>query len=302
MSEVLHPGPWKGADLVVVDRVVVPALEYGYVKVLVYPGNVPGTQKSDFEGVEETTRSRNAQTHIAFVENAARTIGDQVDARGLNGDKLSYGFPVQVPIRNYAPRVIQIDSGIALGRLYRPGENITGEELGDSLSSRDIDVEGVEGKDWWKKYSGYPKNDSNLTGVTVRAHPGRSGIPESRSPKPLLLSSVQGKGEYRDKVDAHLVPLLDTAGKVLGIGETSVDLAMVEGIDGIIERKVYSAVASRSSKYLVGEHIPARLLDGGKKIWRIRLELWGELIRGLVDNYVDIIFVKSTKTTEKSSV
>ncbi len=295
---------WRGAGLIVVKGVEIPAFEYGYAKVLISSGNVPGTRKVDFAGVEESARSRNAQMHFAFQEGAALKIGEQVDAQGIAEGELNYGFEVQAPVRNYAPRPIQIDAGIELGRLYIPGQQIKGERLGDLISSRDIHIDGVEGKDWWRKYKGYPKNKTTLVGITTRVHPGRSGIPPySRREKklPIQLSSVQGKGEYRGKVDAHLAKLLDVRGKVLGIAETSVDLAMTKGIDAIIEKGVYSSVASRSPKDLVGEHIPARLLDGGKELWRIRLELWGELVRGLVDNFVDMIFVDGPKTSEKPS-
>lgn len=294
---------WTGPDLVTIDRATIPPLEYGYVKVLLTPDNIPGPRKGDFQDTEASARSRNAQFHLAFTENAPLFIAEQVDARGISGDRLGFNFPAQVPVRNYAPRFMQIDEGIAIGRLYIPGDDIKGEELADLLSDRDIYVDGAEGKDWWRGYSGYPKNSGNLDRITVRVHPGRDGIPpyKPREKKtPVLLSSVQGKGEYRIKVDKQIRPLQDTEGKVLGIGETSVRLAMVEGVNGVIEREVYSAVSSREPRYLVGEHIPARLLDGGKRLWGIRVELLGELIRGLADNYVDIKFVRGPKASVQS--
>jgi hypothetical protein len=296
---------WTGSDFVTIGSVTIPPLEYGYVKVLVTSENIPGPRKVDFMGAEGSARSRNAQFHLAFTENASSFIAEQVDARGISGDRLGFNFPAQVPVRNYAPRFMQIDDGIAIGRLYIPGERIKGEELSDLLASRDIYVDGAEGKDWWKGYDGYPKNKGNIDKITVRVHPGRNGIPPYKPREkqtPVLLSSVQGKGEYRIKVDKQIGPLEDSAEKILGIGETSVRLAMVEGVNGVIEREVYSRVASREQRYLVGEHIPARLLDGGKRLWGIRVELWGELIRGLVDNYIDIMFVRAPKASSQSSV
>lgn len=290
--------PWKGADIVAATQSKIEPYKYAEIPVLVGPGVLPSTNVLEIGDLHVSTRSRNAQSHLAVLESAPSMVAGQIGGSIMEDEPLDGHFIVDVPVRNYAPRPILIPAGIPLARFYRQGEKIVGEELAKLLREKSIYSDELI-----PRYSDqHVRNPRNLIGASLRFDSAvRMGI--LSSDELLDLSTIQG-ADYREQVDANLVerpePNEKTANKTqLWIGNTAVELRLPDGVDAVLRREVYSSPVVHDAAHYIGEHIPARLLDGGKD-WKIRFEIWGKIIKGMVSNYIDLNFYRSVPTPPKS--
>ncbi|TXG78650.1 hypothetical protein E6Q11_00605 [Candidatus Dojkabacteria bacterium] len=231
---------WKGGDLFAATQTTIPAYKYAEIPAIIGPGVLPSTNVTEVAKLHVSTRSRNAQSHLAVQENAPTMVAGQIGGSIIEDEPLDGHFLVDVPVRNYAPRPVLIPAGIPLGRFYRQGEKIVGEELAELVRDKE-----VYSDELILRYSdNHVRNARNLIGASLRFDSAiRMGI--LASDDVLDLSTVQGD-DYRDKVDRNLVELPEpdeksTSRTQLWIGNTAVELRLPERVDAVLRREVYSS-------------------------------------------------------------
>lgn len=297
---------FNGEDFFLGKSAIIPKGGFESVEVVFPPGSLPEgpLHSAQIIGMYSTGRSQIAQIggdlRTATNQDVAKAIKD----RNLEGANVDY-FSTEVRIDSYFTD-LALDKGLAIGRFYKPGRDIVGEELMALISDRKIDIEA--GQAWEYYYEPddkdrnpeYMQKAEDIKGVVVRIAGSKLWIPPQKNLLRARDLSSNGK-KYRDEINKLLVTAPESEQPSLWIGETSTVIGMDEGIDAVLDREVYSSITTRGKKGLRGKHINARLLDGGK-VWHIRVEVIGPTTNN-GDNYIILRFkegVTKTKTSQSA--
>lgn len=268
-----HETVWKGPDLKTTgeDKIVLSGSTL-YITVLVNPANLPDLTELDPTKVKPSTKSKLAQLGLEVDESVGRWIVVQAK-ENFEKEGVSRPFEMSILTKNHSLRPIIIESGSPLFRLYIPGSYIEGESLKNLMESGQIEIDGNRGKEWDYVYPHvYPR--TNPYGLAVRLNSGKKlWIPSGENNEPLSVREVQQAANYRDYLRTKYKPVPRTADKILWIGETVI-MKLSPGIDAELEKTVFpNLVALKGGES--GSQIAARLIDGGKTEWEVRVEVLG---------------------------
>jgi len=293
MSEVLR-NPWRGINFTLARDITLPARGHRQAKILLRNGTLPdegGLDSLNIESLKTNGKSRGAQLGFAPAEDSSRLIASQIRAQGLEG-AIGATLEAEVTIFNYAERPMQLPEGGSIGKFYRPGEFITGEELADNAASF------VTGKAWGLVYANSiprERETSDIEGIWVKIH----GKERYMAPavNPVKVRDILEAQDYRRAVDKLLVPAVNVDHTILIIGETSVEIGMPEGIDAEIDGSVVSDINNPQRSW-IGRHINALLLEGGKPKWPIRTEVLGKVMSNGVEKFIIMRFRRAALASQ----
>lgn len=264
---------WKGPDLRAIgDDKIIPPGKTLHIPVLVNSASLPDLIDLDPTKVKPSTKSKLAQLGLEVDESVGRWIATQAK-ENLEREGISRPFEMSVLIKNHGLPPIKIERGSPLFRLYIPGSFIEGDGLRYLMGSGKVQVDGNRGKEWDYVYPHiYPR--TNPYGIAVRINSGKKlWIPSDRNGEPLSVREVQQAANYRDYLGTKYKPVPRTADKILWIGET-VSMKLSSGIDAELEKTVFpNLVALKGGE--AGSQIAARLIDGAKTEWEVRVEVLG---------------------------
>lgn len=295
---------FNGANFYMAESTIIPRGGFQMVRIGVPQEALPPGPLSS--NLIRTEAYSNGRSQIAQVGGDLRTasnqeIADAIEMGGFEGREIGY-VPAQVRIDSHFTD-LALDYGLPIGRLYIPGRNIEGEELRDLISSKQIEI--GNDKAWefyYEPKDGKPlthRRVENIAGVIVRINAGEKfWIPPQRDLLRVRDLSSEGKN-YREEIDKYLVLVPPSDRTQLWIGNTSVSVGMIEGIDAILDKEVYSSITLKGKNGLRGKHINARVLDGGKD-WIIRVEVLGPTTRN-GDNFIILRFKEGVKKQEKAA-
>ncbi len=267
-----HEKVWKGPDLKTTgdDKIILPGSTFN-VPVIVNFDNLPDLTNLDPAKVKPSTKSKLAQLGLEVDDSVGRWI--VVEAKdNLEKEGAARPFEKSILVKNHSSRPIKIERGSPLFRLYTPGYFVEGEDLKDLVESGKIQINGNRGRDWDYRSSGsYFK--SKPYGVAVRINGGkRLWIPSGGNGEPLSVREVQQAVNYREYLDRKYEPVPRTSDQILWIGET-LRMELDTGIDAQLEKTVFSSLVV--DKEGAGSQIAARLIDGAKTEWEVRVEVLG---------------------------
>lgn len=294
--------PWKATkDIRLVREITLPPRGYRSATVLLELGTLPpgNLDYLEIRDLKTSGKSRLAQLGVVPGEETPHKVASTVLGKSWEGLPLESTLPVDITLHNFAARPIMIEGGRSVGRFYRPGEPIIGEELMDLISSGGIRlISSRNGSSRMLFERGEPKKHaSKARAVAIQVEPGRKVMPFKMDP--LNTKEILDAGEnYREILDPSLIDAVDTTETILWIGNTSVELEMIEGVDAVIDSEVYAGVNDYEGKDVIGRHINARLLDGGKLPWPIRTEVLGRNIRNGTVNHVVLRFVRANVASQ----
>lgn len=281
---------WKGPDLRTTgdDKIILPG-SILHIPVLVNLINLPDLKDLDPGKVKPSTKSKLAQLGLEVDESVGRWIA--VGAKeNFEREGLSRPFEKDILVKNHSFRSIKIERGSPLFRLYVPGSFIEGDALEDLMKSEKVWIDGNRGKEWDYVYPhAYPR--TNPYGIAVRINSGKKlWIPLGENGKPLSVREIQQAGNYREYLDRRYEAAPRTADQILWIGET-VTMRLSPHIDAELEKTVFSSLAAQI-KGGAGSQIAARLIDGEKTEWEVRVEVLGPT-NSEVANYAVFRFMNS---------
>jgi hypothetical protein len=292
-------GVWKGADIKVGADVVIK--DSAIVSIVIDQGALPEDDNffiSSIRGLKASTKSRLAQLGLEVDESVGRQVSELASKRGY---KIGSGtiITAQALVHNFSARPISLEKGTDLFRFFDTpkksleGEDllVEGEDLLDLFLNREIQISGHRRKDWdWTHGNGYIKSNGDINGVAVRIKSGnRLWIPPSDIP--ISAREIQEAEDYRSMLGLYFVPVPITEQSIFWIGET-VDMSLGKGIEAELGKAVAPNLAAIGSLDKWGEQINARLIDGGKTKWPVRVEVLSSTAADRIPNYVTFRFMR----------
>lgn len=284
--------PFKGVDFTLYKDTTLPAMGHRQTTIFLGRGTLPDSQgldSSEIEGLRTNGKSRGAQLGFVPAEDSSRLVASQIRGRGYEG-VTGATLTAEVTLFNYSQRPMQLPEGGPIGRFYRPGDYIRGEELADRAATF------ITGSSWglfYRNNNPRERDASDVEGVWVKIHGNERYMAPRRDP--VRVKDILGAFNYRRAVDKLLVPA-EPGNTILIIGETSVEVGMPDGIDAEIDERVISDIHNPWGS-IVGRHINALLLDGGKPKWPIRTEVLGRVIKDKIEKFIIMRFRRGAKST-----
>lgn len=281
---------WKGNDLRTtgMDCVILPG-RVSYIPVLITPDSLPPNLSNlNPDILKSSTKSKLAQSGLESDESNGKWIA--VEAKEIfEMEGRTRPFEKEILVKNHGMRPIKIEGASPLFRLYVPGSFIEGEDLKSLMESDKVSVDGKRGKEWEYIYHDpYSKKDPYA--IAVRIGGKRLWIPQDG--ESLSVREIQAATDYREFLAKKYKPVPTNSNSILWIGET-VKIHLGSGIDAELEKTVFSSLSiGRPSR---GSQIAARLIDGEKTEWEVRVEVLGPTDSDIA-NYVVFRFMHSNGT------
>ncbi|MDP2637969.1 MAG: hypothetical protein Q8P26_02830 [Candidatus Levybacteria bacterium] len=274
-------GLWKGPNIVLAERTVIPPKTIVEVPVIVYPESLP--LKKDWSlgtvfPLKVSVRSRFAQAGLDIDDKTGNELLSQ-----SNGSTKPFKSNVKVISRVERPIEGLAETG--LFRLYAQKKPfLTGYPLEKMAKDERIKIDGKKGDGWeWA----FDEEGRSPIGIYIRINDNnRKWMPPSL--KPLLVDDKVK--DYRRLLDTELedVPL-GLKEDILWIGETV--KVTLGGVNGILDQVTHTHLNPNSSRGF-GKQINSRLIDE-ETDWAIRVEILSKTTWREMPNFVRMRFIKS---------
>ncbi len=259
--------------------------------------SLKGTQPETLEDLYPSGTSTSAQlglnAHDAVATQMSRFILSN-HLQNLDGS-LPPRFDAVALFFNHCQRPIYISKGTPLFRFFKDtGEStLRGDELTSRIRNGLIKVQGIPGEDIIYSYDKYGQEN----GLYVRIKDENRGyIPAE------IDGAQQGVLNYdfahlpylekRKKIDSLLVPVPQDEKRILWIGET-IEFQIDKSLEGILDRIATKQPGEYGFFDQLGIQTNSHLIDGGKTVWKIRVEVLSPTRKDLIPDYVHLHFIKN---------
>lgn len=262
------PGFWRGTDIPMKEKQVVPPKDLIFSEVILKKENFPPVEVDwgVLRRMNLSTRSRLAQAGIEIRIDYDRVTPEDIE-RINEGEEV----PIPVMVENHGERAIEFEGEATRFFWTNEKERLTGKELRDAILS-DIKIEGEEGKDWFIASAEYGAEDDDLIRPNMKnkefvektrdimiVFPMKKKLHIPKDDQPLKIAS-------RKDLEDALKPVPEDEDCDFYLGETP-RVELSENVCGVINTGSYG----EGKKHLISP-----LIDPGFK-GKIRTELIGNL-------------------------